>query len=371
MNELDSAKYVIKKIKENGFEAYFVGGFVRDYLMNIESSDIDITTSAKKSDLEKIFDKVIPTGEKFEGVTVIVDKYKFEVTTFRTDLFYTDHRHPVVEIARTLDEDLARRDFTINAIAANENFDIIDNYDGISDIKNKIIKAVGDPNKRFNEDALRILRAFYFSSKLNFDIEKETIKGINESSKYLENVSGERIYRELYKMFNTKYLLKGLNYLYNSNAINYLPSLKEASKLLIKYHHKVDFIEYLALGFYLEGFSNRYKLSSKETKDIKKIVELIDLPFNNFNIFSNDLRLLNYANDIKYLLNKNYIVDVDKVKNNLVIKDIKELNITANDIIKLGYKGPLIKEKLNHVINLVLDKKVLNEKECLIEKLKK
>ncbi|MCR5786821.1 MAG: CCA tRNA nucleotidyltransferase, partial [Acholeplasmatales bacterium] len=253
MNELDSAKIVLKKIKENGFLAYFVGGFVRDYIMGIDNNDIDITTNATKDDLQKIFDKVIPTGEKFEGVTIIYNDYKFEVTTFRTDLFYGDHRHPDVRIAKTLEEDLARRDFTINALACDEAFNIIDKYDGRKDIENKIIRAVGDSSKRFVEDALRIMRAFYFSAKLNFDIDSITLKGIDEASIYLENVSGERIYRELLKMFNTKYLLKGLKYMSSSKAILHLPSLKESTNILLKYHHKVDFIEYLALSFYLEG----------------------------------------------------------------------------------------------------------------------
>ena len=139
MTYLDTAIEIIKKIESEGYEAYIVGGFVRDYILNIPSNDIDITTSALPDQLKNIFKKVVPTGIKFEGVTIIENGYTFEVTTFRKDISYYDHRHPNIAYASTLAEDLSRRDFTINAMAIDKDFNIIDMYNGKRDLENKVL----------------------------------------------------------------------------------------------------------------------------------------------------------------------------------------------------------------------------------------
>jgi len=370
MTYLDIALKVINKIKSNGFEAYIVGGYVRDYLLDNNPNDIDITTSAMPKDIMTMFDKVIPTGIDFEGVTVIEDNYNFEITTFRKDVSYYDHRHPKVEYASSLSFDLARRDFTINAMCLNEKLEVIDLYNGQDDLKNKIIRAVGDPNVRFYEDALRILRAFYFSAKLNFDIEPNTLKGIEANSKYLDNVSGERICRELKKLFNSEYSLKGLNYLNNSDSLNYLPSLKKATNTIVLNKHIISLIDFLALGFYLEGYTDRYKLSKKEVTYIKNVCHLIDTNYDNYTLFNYSFDELNSANELKKLLNKNYMNDLTKNINNLVIHNKKELDISANDIMSLGYSGKEIGILLDKALRLVLDNKVKNEKNQIIENLK-
>lgn len=369
-NYFVAALKLIKVIKSHSFEAFIVGGYVRDYLLKSNPLDIDITTNALPSDITAMFKKVIPTGIKFEGVTVLYEGYSFEVTTFRKDISYYDHRHPTCAYASCLEEDLSRRDFTINAMALDENLNLIDLYHGLDDLNNKIIRTVGDANIRFYEDALRMLRAFYFASKLNFDIESNTLQGIENNAKYLENISGERIYQELKKMFNSACLLKGLNYLAKSKILDYLPSLKKATIVLTTLNKKFSFIEYLALGFYLEGYSTRYKLSSKESKDIKSIINLIDMDFDNYTLFTNSYSNLVMANNLKEILNKPFITDLDIRYNNLIIKDKKELDIKAEDIIELGYNGKDIGILLDKLYHLILDNKVLNNKEDIIKYIK-
>ena len=170
---------IIEKLNSCGFKAYIVGGCVRDYLMGLTPSDIDITTNAKPEETKEVFSdfRVIETGIKHGTVSVLVNGRQFEVTTFRIDSEYSDNRHPdSVSFTSNIEEDLARRDFTMNAIAYNEQEGFIDPFGGMEDIKNRIIRCVGKPDKRFNEDALRILRALRFSSVTGFDIEENTKK---------------------------------------------------------------------------------------------------------------------------------------------------------------------------------------------------
>lgn len=366
-----AATKLINVIKSNGFEAYIVGGYVRDYILNDNPHDIDITTSALPGDIIFMFDKVYPTGIDFEGVTVVFDSYTFEVTTYRKDISYYDHRHPKVAYASTLKEDLSRRDFTINAMCLDSNMQIIDLFNGINDLNNKLIRTVGDADTRFYEDALRMLRAFYFASKLGFEIEENTLKGIENNALYLDSISGERIYAELKKMLNSKYPLNGLNYLSKSKLLNYLPSLKSATLLLVKYQQEVSFIEYLALGFYLEGFSERYKLSSRETKSIKAIVRLIDLKFDNYTLFSFEYEDLKSANNLKKILNREYSSNFDELYNSLAIKTKKDLALESKVLMDLGFKGKEIGNILDKLYRLVLDNKVENTKEELMKEVLK
>ena len=206
MTIFEKANYLIETIENAGFEAYQVGGCVRDFFMKRKCDDIDITTSAKPGDLEKILAenniKYIETGLKHGTVTAVFDGDNFEITTYRTDGEYIDNRHPEnVSFVSNIDEDLSRRDFTINAIAYNPNKDeIVDLFGGREDIENKIIKAVGNPDKRFKEDALRIMRAIRFSSTLGFEIEENTKAALFRNKELLKNVSAERIFTELSKL---------------------------------------------------------------------------------------------------------------------------------------------------------------------------
>ena len=206
MNLSDSSKKLINLIISNGYEAYAVGGCVRDFIMQRQCDDIDIATSAKPDELEKILSdnniRYIETGIKHGTVTAVMeDGSVFEVTTFRTEGTYSDSRHPEnVTFVSDINEDLARRDFTINAIAYNDEKGFADPYDGRSDIKLKIIRAVGEADARFKEDALRIMRAVRFASVLGFDIEEKTKKALFDNKELLKNISAERIYTELSKL---------------------------------------------------------------------------------------------------------------------------------------------------------------------------
>ncbi|MCR5649619.1 MAG: CCA tRNA nucleotidyltransferase [Lachnospiraceae bacterium] len=192
---------IIKTLKNAGFEAYAVGGCVRDLLLKREPNDWDITTNARPEEVKSLFRRTFDTGIKHGTVTVIQGKEHFEVTTYRIDGTYGDNRHPdEVIFTRSLKEDLKRRDFTINALAYNEEEGLIDEFNGREDLLSGMIKAVGDPKERFNEDALRILRSFRFAAQLGFTIEEKTLKAAGELAGNLKSISAERIYEEFTKL---------------------------------------------------------------------------------------------------------------------------------------------------------------------------
>ena len=199
----ESADFIIKKIEYYGYEAYLVGGSVRDMLMGKKPHDIDITTNALPADIKRIFEDftVVETGIRHGTVTVLKDGIPVEITTHRTEEGYSDGRHPdKVTFTTNITDDLSRRDFTVNSIAYNPKSGFVDPFNGKKAIENKTICCVGDPKVRFEEDALRILRALRFSSVLGFDIESKTSEAIHESRHLLKNVSAERIYSEISKM---------------------------------------------------------------------------------------------------------------------------------------------------------------------------
>ncbi len=198
-----NTEQVLSELEKHGFEAYMVGGCVRDTIMGREYNDIDITTNACPDEMLEVFSnyKVIPTGIKHGTITVLCNGSPYEITTYRIDGEYTDHRRPdSVEFTSDITADLARRDFTINAVAMDRNGCIIDPFDGIHDMKDGIIRCVGEPEKRFTEDALRIMRAVRFASQLNFKIEESTSDAIHRMKDLLQNISHERIRDELDKL---------------------------------------------------------------------------------------------------------------------------------------------------------------------------
>ena len=198
------AEWIIKKIRERGFEAFAVGGCVRDTLLGRTPGDWDITTSAKPEEVKEIFGKTVDTGLQHGTVTIIKNRKGYEVTTYRIDGEYRDGRHPdFVEFTSSLLEDLKRRDFTINAMAYSHETGIVDAFDGMGDLEKKVIRCVGCPRDRFTEDALRILRAIRFAAQLGFSIEGETYGAIREIAPNLKNVSKERIQVELTKLLTS------------------------------------------------------------------------------------------------------------------------------------------------------------------------
>ncbi len=198
----DEVKFVIERLSESGFSAYAVGGAVRDSVLGLSPSDWDVTTSALPNQTEEVFSdkRVVETGIKHGTVTVIVNDKPIEITTFRKESGYSDNRHPdKIEFVGDVAEDLRRRDFTVNSLAYNEKDGLIDLYGGLSDINDKIIRAVGNAEERFSEDSLRIIRAVRFASKLGFKIEENTLRAAEKLKSGLDNVSAERIFSEFVK----------------------------------------------------------------------------------------------------------------------------------------------------------------------------
>lgn len=201
----ENVKRIIQVLSENGYEAYAVGGCVRDSLIGKEPEDWDITTSALPSKVKSLFRRTVDTGIAHGTVTVMFGKTGYEVTTYRLDGLYEDMRHPKnVEFTSNLAEDLKRRDFTVNAMAYNEESGLVDLFGGISDLKDRIIRCVGAPKARFGEDALRILRAVRFCAQLGFDIEKQTAEAVAQMAPSLEKISKERIHTELNKILKSE-----------------------------------------------------------------------------------------------------------------------------------------------------------------------
>lgn len=207
-----AAKEIIEKLNRNGYEAYIVGGCVRDAILGKEPDDWDITTSAKPEEVKALFNRTVDTGIQHGTVTVVMKNADtknleaYEVTTYRVDGKYEDHRRPTqVTFTASLLEDMKRRDFTINAMAYNDEEGVIDHFDGIDDLERKVIRCVGVPAERFDEDALRILRAVRFSAQLDFEIDEDTKCAIKNQADFLKDISAERIQVELDKLLRSNH----------------------------------------------------------------------------------------------------------------------------------------------------------------------
>ncbi|MBQ7832433.1 MAG: CCA tRNA nucleotidyltransferase [Lachnospiraceae bacterium] len=201
INMPEAVKDIIHTLQNEGYEAYAVGGCVRDSILGREPNDWDITTSASPEEVKALFRRTIDTGIEHGTVTIMVDKEGYEVTTYRIDGKYEDGRHPSeVTFTRELKEDLLRRDFTINAMAYNDEEGLVDIFGGVEDIRNKVIRCVGDPLARFSEDALRLMRAIRFAAQLGYTIEENTREAIRVIAPNLAKISAERIQAELIKI---------------------------------------------------------------------------------------------------------------------------------------------------------------------------
>lgn len=238
---------LLEKLNNNGFEAYIVGGAVRNALLGLPYEDIDVTTSAKIDDIKRVFSdcKIIETGVKHGTLTVVNNGKNYEITTFRNDGDYQDHRHPDnVSFVSSLNEDLSRRDFTVNALAYSFDGRLIDLFDGVSDLENGLIKAVGDASKRFDEDALRILRAVRFCSEYGFEVEHETYLAMKKKVGNLRFLSVERVFLETTKILLGKYASRVLKK-YSFVIFNVFPELQPEYKCLhLNLSHKFDVFEH-------------------------------------------------------------------------------------------------------------------------------
>ena len=215
-------KKVLNTIEKSGYEAYVVGGYVRDSLMNKTSYDVDICTNARPKDLIKIFDGAILPNEKYGAVTIRYKGVRYEITTFRKELKYENRRPVEIEYTNDLVEDIERRDFTINSMCMDKEGNIIDLFDGKKDINKKIIKSLGSASVKFKEDPLRILRAVRFATTLNFKLDKDIFLGIKENAKYLKDISYDRKKIELNKIFASNNVKYGIKLIYLFNLDKYL-----------------------------------------------------------------------------------------------------------------------------------------------------
>lgn len=247
INIPSDVKQILNKLNKHGYEVYIVGGCVRDSLLGRIPHDWDITTNALPNQVKGLFDKTIDTGIKHGTVTVMINGDGYEVTTYRIDGIYSDSRRPdKVDFTSSLYDDLSRRDFTINAIAYNSTEGLIDYFNGAKDINSKVIKCVGNPNLRFQEDALRMLRAIRFSSELGFEIEQNTLDAIINNDT-LKNISQERIRVELCKILTSNNPVDGLVHLICTNLIEYIiPELKNCIKFnQYNKHHDKDVLMHM------------------------------------------------------------------------------------------------------------------------------
>ncbi|MFZ7176054.1 CCA tRNA nucleotidyltransferase [Streptococcus hyovaginalis] len=239
--EFKEALPLLERIKTAGFEAYFVGGSVRDVLLGRPIHDVDIATSSYPEETKAIFEHTVDVGIDHGTVLVLENGHSYEMTTFRTEDVYVDYRRPSsVTFVRSLKEDLKRRDFTVNAFALDENSQVIDLFDGLTDLENKLLRAVGGASERFHEDALRILRGIRFSASLDFDIETKTLSAMQECAPLLEKISVERCFIEFDKLLMAPYWSKGIQALIATKAYAYLPDLQETVGYWQAFLNKID-----------------------------------------------------------------------------------------------------------------------------------
>ncbi|WKN28722.1 CCA tRNA nucleotidyltransferase [Apilactobacillus kunkeei] len=391
-NEFEKARPVMQKIEDAGFEAYFVGGSVRDTILGLDIHDVDIATSAYPEEIKKIFKKTVDTGIEHGTVMVIHNKKGYEITTFRTESGYQDFRRPdKVEFVRSLAEDLKRRDFTINAFAMRENGDVTDLFDGLTDLKNHLIRAVGNPNERFHEDALRMMRAVRFASKLDFDIEADTLSAIKANSELLEKIAVERIYTEFVKMMMAKRPKQGILDMVNTDMYKYVPEfaghedeLEAIAKIdNLSLRDEVSVWSLLSFEFGLDRseithFLKAWKASNdviKKTEICTKAIEkLRDDTLDKWAMYETGKELLGLANHIA----KMYGFDMPEEElaaqyDALPIKNKKEIAVNGGDLIKNGVvkPGPTLGKILYAIENGIVNGKFQNEKAELIEAAKK
>lgn len=387
MNLPREVENIIRLLKDNTHDAYIVGGCVRDALLGRTPNDWDITTDARPQEIKKIFRKTIDTGIEHGTVTVLMNGSGYEVTTYRVDGDYSDHRRPdSVTFTDNLIEDLKRRDFTINAMAYNHERGIVDEFDGQEDLKKGIVRCVGNPNERFTEDALRILRAIRFSAQLGFEIEEATQNEIGHHAPDLPAVSAERILTELNKTINSAHPEK-LQLIWDLGLENYISKnfskIKNASGLVPSY--KGTWAALMRDNTVQEADEILREL--KSDNDTRRSTMALVAEYKN--------PLPQTEADIRHVLNHigpelfdtlmdmyasadpapARSADIDRLrtlKSDLIARGdaytLAQLAITGNDLISLGHTpGPALGTILNNLLEKVLNDPSLNSREALLK----
>lgn len=418
---------IIALLERNGFKAYLVGGVVRDILMGKDPKDYDIATTAIPNQVLQIFPGSVFTGEKYGTVTVIHNGQSVEVTTLRKEGPYTDYRRPgSVAFITDLKEDLSRRDFTINALAVGSDGTLYDYFDGLPDLRKEIIRAVGDPDKRFCEDALRMMRAIRFSCQIGFSIEAETWKSIKENCELLAKISAERIQQELNAILLSELPQRGIRLLYDCGLMDAIfPELAEWMRIKGRADENplLGFIEDVlkhtpaSLGVRLAallcdlGRSNpslesRGDINIRITdgaemaevmlrrlkydgKTIKSVVSLINYCGIGWIGERKEIKRAMGSMDLKDFtdlldllgarIRSMHVPDGDSLIHTLeqvvmaIIENqepyrLKDLDINGNDLKKIGMtSGPEVGKVLSHLLELVLENPEMNQKERLLE----
>ena len=314
---------ILKKIEKNGYEAYVVGGYVRNKLLGITSRDVDICTNALPKDIIKIFKLKKDTKNNYGSINIVSKKYNLDITTYRKESKYDEHKPVNLEFIKDIDKNLDRRDFTVNAILLNSKNEIIDKYNGINDLKNKVLKCKGNTKTKLKTDPLRILRALRFSIIYNLKMDIEIINFIKNNKNLIKNISYFRRKEELDKIFTSKNKLKGLKL---------LKELKLLDVLEIKYDNIIDIND--INGIYAQiDFNDSYPFN-KETKkivnDIKEILKIGSI--NNHTLYKYGLYINRIAGEILGIEYKK----INYMFNKLPIKSKKEIKISYKSIVKLN-----------------------------------
>ena len=378
----DDVRMILNRFHENGYEAFIVGGCVRDSLLGDEPKDYDITTNALPTQVEQLFSdlKVIETGIRHGTVSVIINKEPYEITTYRTDVRYSDHRHPdEVRYALTLGEDLSRRDFTVNAMAYDEENGLIDSFNGVNDLNEGIIRCVGDPDTRFNEDALRILRCIRFASRYGFRIEENTESALFKNRELIRYVSVERIATEFNEIITSN---KANEYLSRYRIIfeTVMPQLEDLDFSLVGKVNRRLYMRISAL-FVLDdslstvGMLRHMHYSNKIIDEVSTLLDHVDSPLETdydirrmfFEIgikATNDLLSLKKArgDDLDYGRIRRRIRELRK---SFIARD--QMNINGDDLMILGYRGREIGQILDDLYEQILRDEIKNDHEELMK----
>ncbi|MEF9991108.1 MAG: polynucleotide adenylyltransferase [Romboutsia sp.] len=427
----EKVKFIIDEIYSNGYEAFIVGGCVRDSILGIEPNDYDITTNAKPEIIKKIFNdyKIIDNGIKHGTVGVIIDKEVYEITTYRIEGEYEKNRRPKsVEFTSDIILDLKRRDFTINSMAYNDKVGLLDKFNGIADIKGKIVKTVGNPDDRFSEDGLRIVRAIRFSSKLGFEIENKTLKSIYKNADIIENISKERITDEFTKtilsenpqniilLYRTEILKKiGIHNYINEDIAELEKNLSILRECDFNIEDRLAMLEYILgfneinnidckkigkLEYYIKNIKSKNIINTlmylkKVSIKSNTMIECMILDGKEYDnsikikhiLKKIDKEILKKSLNLKKMYNKyslrgkinssetneknkiidNCINDIIRIENLGECYSIKNIDISGNDLVKLGYRGKDIGERLELLLNEVIKNPELNKKNKLIK----
>lgn len=387
-SEFINAQPVLQKIQAAGFEAYFVGGCVRDVLLHQSIHDVDIATSAYPSEIKELFSCTIDIGIEHGTVLVLWHEEQYEVTTFRTESTYQDFRRPdQVTFVRSLAEDLKRRDFTMNALALAENGTIIDLFNGLSDINQKVVRAVGDANERFHEDALRMMRGLRFISQLDFTMAPDTLAAIEKHSQLLSFISIERIRIEWEKLVLGRARNRALRLFLATNCFLYCPQFEQQIEGLQKFIELpekqlteveaawtllMDCLDVPERQFV--AFFKEWKLSNDTIKQIQKTYQGLQFrkhfPWNRWMVYTLGAEVvLRVETLLAYYNLEQSFVAIEELVQLLPIESLKDLQVNGHDLQHTFQKKPgkWLSDTLHFLEKQVVEGAVANQKVELLQ----